>query len=544
MRLRFAPQLIVLLAAAILSAASVGFVLSRGYTLYFGDAEAHLNIARRIIDSRTPGPDQIGTVWLPLPHLLTATLVWNDRLWQTGLAGAIPSAAAFVATCVLIYAAARRIFGGVVAAATAAAAFALNPNILYLQSIPMTESILFASIAGLVYSTVGFVQSGSLGFVLLAAAFSNAASMTRYEGWFLIPFVCLVLLLAGPRRRWTAAVLFGALASIGPALWLVHNLWYFSNPFEFYNGPYSAKAIYQRALDAGGARAPGDHNWPQAVQYFWAAARLCAGWPLAVLGSIGVAAGLYKKRRWWVWTLLALPPIFYVWSIHSSGANIFVPHLWPHSYYNIRYGTTLIPLLVFGLAALVASFPGPYRLYAGGAVVAACVLPWLIQAGGEVSIVWKESQVNSDARRVWTARTVAYLQKELRPSDGIFTSFGDLTGIFRSAAIPLRRTLHDGNNPHWNLAATRADLYLFEEWAVAFSGDMVATAIQRANDRCPLYDLVGRVEVRGAQPIEIYRRTGSRAALADLCRRRVILDCETRPQAETPVDEEPDPDER
>ena len=40
----------------------------RGYVLYYGDAEAHLNIARRIVDSRTPGPEQIGTVWLPLPH--------------------------------------------------------------------------------------------------------------------------------------------------------------------------------------------------------------------------------------------------------------------------------------------------------------------------------------------------------------------------------------------------------------------------------------------------------------------------------------------
>jgi hypothetical protein len=540
---RPAPQWIeagiVGLLAAVLSAAALGFVLSRGYTLYFGDAEAHLNIARRIADSRTPGPDQIGTVWLPFPHLLTALLVWNDRLWQTGLAGSFPSAAAFIATCVLLYATARRLFGHVSAAAAAVAAFALNPNVLYLQSIPMTESIQFAALAGLLYSAVGFVQSGSFGFVLLAAAFSNAASMTRYEGWFLIPFVCLVFLIAGKRRRWGAAILFGALASIGPVLWLLHNLWYYSNPLEFYNGPYSAKGIYQRALDAGGSRAPGDGNWPQAVQYFWAAARLCAGWPLAVLGLAGVAAGLFKSRRW-VWGLLALPPLFYVWSVHSSGANIFVPHLWPHSYYNTRYGTTLIPLLAFGIAALVASLPRTFRWYGAAASVAACVFPWILHSGSDVSIVWKESQVNSDARRAWTMQTASYLQQNLRPSDGIFTSFGDLTGIFRSAGVPLRKTLHDGNNPHWNIAVMRADRYLFEEWAVAFSGDMAATAIQRANDRCPLYDLIARVEVRGAQPIEIYRRTGSRGALADLCRRGVIPDCESRREPEKPVEDEPE----
>ena len=51
-----------------------------GHTLYYGDAVAHLNIARRIVDSRTPGLDQIGTVWLPLPHMLTLPFAGNDFL--------------------------------------------------------------------------------------------------------------------------------------------------------------------------------------------------------------------------------------------------------------------------------------------------------------------------------------------------------------------------------------------------------------------------------------------------------------------------------
>ena len=34
------------------------------------DAKAHLVVARRVIDNLTPGWQQIGAVWLPLPHLL------------------------------------------------------------------------------------------------------------------------------------------------------------------------------------------------------------------------------------------------------------------------------------------------------------------------------------------------------------------------------------------------------------------------------------------------------------------------------------------
>ena len=57
-----------------ISAAAVLWCSARGYTLYYGDAEAHLNIARRVLDSRTPGPEQLGTVWLPLAASADASL--------------------------------------------------------------------------------------------------------------------------------------------------------------------------------------------------------------------------------------------------------------------------------------------------------------------------------------------------------------------------------------------------------------------------------------------------------------------------------------
>ena len=43
-----------------------------GLTLSHYDARGHLVVARRIFDSLTPGWQQIGAVWLPLPHLLNA----------------------------------------------------------------------------------------------------------------------------------------------------------------------------------------------------------------------------------------------------------------------------------------------------------------------------------------------------------------------------------------------------------------------------------------------------------------------------------------
>jgi hypothetical protein len=530
-------RLAVLICTAGLSIAAMSWCLSHGYTLADGDAESHLNIARRILDSRTPGVDQFGTGWLPFQHALMLPLVWNDRWWQSGLAGAVPSGCAFVVGCVLLYSTARRVFPARAAAMTALAVFALNPNILYLQSAAMNEVIFLATLAGLLFTTVWFQETGSAMAVIAAGVFSNAAALTRYDGWFLIPFVTLFFFVAGGRRRWWAGLLFGAIAAIAPLVWFAYNWWFYRNPLEFFNGPYSTKAIYERGIKAGGARQPGDHDWLLAARYLWAAAALAAGAPLAWLGVAGAAAAIWM-RRWWVVLLLSLPPVFYVWSIHSSGAQIFVPALWPHSHYNTRYGTAMLPLFAMGAAALVAVAPGRFRIAAAGAVIASAIAPWLIHPQPDTWVCWKEPRVNSAARRTWTAAAARYMKSNYREGEGIFTEFGDLTGILRAGGIPLREMLHEGNSPQWMAAERKPGLFLKEGWVIAFAGDPVATAIQRANRSGPLYTLVALVQTPGADVIEIYRRSGGDWAFSRLCAAGVIAGCNPQVHVEGTGDDD------
>src|SRR5258708_17604225 len=73
--------------AAAVSMASFFYYLRHGDLLLYGDAVAHINIARRVFDSRTPGLLQLGTVWLPLPHLLMLPFLVSRWLWQTGIGG-------------------------------------------------------------------------------------------------------------------------------------------------------------------------------------------------------------------------------------------------------------------------------------------------------------------------------------------------------------------------------------------------------------------------------------------------------------------------
>ncbi|HWR52099.1 MAG TPA: glycosyltransferase family 39 protein [Bryobacteraceae bacterium] len=492
---------------ALLSAAAVRFFYSQGSILYYGDAMAHLNIARRIIDTRTPNWLQIGTVWLPLPHLLMLPLVRSDELWRSGLAGSIPSAVCYVLGGVLMFLAARRMFASGAAGMAACLLFALNPNLLYLQAIPMTESLFLMCFAGVLYTTVRFRESQSSAWAAAAGVFALAATLTRYEGWFLLPFVAAYLFIAAQRQRWLPALIFSIIAGAGPLWWFAHNWWYYGHFLEFYNGPYSAKAIYQRALDGGMARYPGDHDWLKATQYFSAAVSLAAGATLVWIGAIGVIAAFIRKAFWPV-LFAALVPAFYVFSLYSSGTPIFVPHLWPNSYYNTRYAIGALPLLALGGAGLVALAPQRFRGFVAALIVAIGIAPWAFYPRPDSWVCWKESQVNSVARRAWTSTAAKYLAPRYAQHDGIFTAFGDLAGIYLEAGIPLKECLHDGNVPHWDAAVKRPDLFLWEEWVVAISGDPADTALARMRQSGPRYDLVETIAVKGAPVIKIYRRNG------------------------------------
>ena len=498
---------LVLLALAGLAAAATSYVNHSGWTLYYGDAEAHLDIARRVVDSREPGYGQLGTVWLPLPHVLMLPLVGNDKLWRSGLAGAIPSSACFVVAGMFLYAAMRRAAHSSGAALAAVGLFALNPNLLYLQATPMTETVALASLLALLYFTILFHETRSFAAVMGAGVASVAASLARYEGWFVIPFVAIYFLIAGHRmRRFTAAALFCAIAALGPLFWLAHNWWLYSNPLEFYNGPYSAIAIYRRALAQNMAPYRGDHDWPMAALYYATAVRLCSGLTAVILALAGLAGALLKRVLWPI-GFAALAPLFYVWSMHSGGTPIFVPGLWPFSYYNTRYGIAALPLLAIAGGCLVLLLPRRYRPWLAVAIVVAAAIPWAVHPRPADWITWRESRINSVKRRAWTQAAASSLGASYHRGEGILTSFGELMGILREAGIPLRESLYNGDEPNWMAATEKPRLFLHEEWGLAESGDPVATAIEQASlHGGPHYHLVQTVKVKGAPVIEIYKR--------------------------------------
>jgi hypothetical protein len=169
--------------AAILGTYSAGVYWRAGLTLSHYDAKAHLVVARRILDSLTPSWEQIGAVRLPLPHLLNALPVQIDFMYRTGASAIAISIVSFAITVASISALVRSLTGSRTGAMLAAGLFALNPDVLYLQSTPMTEPLLFALSSLVVLHLAQWAIAPGLTIRRAAGWTIVAACLTRYEAW-------------------------------------------------------------------------------------------------------------------------------------------------------------------------------------------------------------------------------------------------------------------------------------------------------------------------------------------------------------------------
>jgi len=225
-----------------------------------------------------------------------------------------------------------------------------------------------------------------------------------------------------------------------------------------------------------------------------------------LLGIVGIVCAAIKKVLAPLLFLL-LTPLFYLWSVHSSESTpIYVPQLWPFSYYNTRYGIAAIPLAAFAVGAIVLALPAGLRRFAFLLPLLSAAI-WILRPSPPNWICWKESQVNSVARRAWTSATADFLRTDYRTGQGILTptASGDLAGIFCRARISLAETLHQGNGPAWLAATSRPDLFHPELCVLAQQGDVVSFAVNRPVNSP--YRIIHEVQVPGAPPIEIYWRS-------------------------------------
>ncbi len=501
--------------AAIFSLAALAYCTKNGMLLLYGDAVAHLHIARRLGDSLYPGFRQLGSVWLPLPHLLMYPFAQSMHLWRTGLAGAPPSMLAYILGTAGMYRLARFALPAG-ASLLAALVYALNPGLLYLQTTAMSEPIFLAEMVwGAVFvtehartcrSTPSVARERVLRHTLLGASLVLlAAIFTRYDGWVFSAMAWCFLAWntfrsgAFRQRSGGAFLLATAILLAAPLCWLAYNARQFGDPLDFMRGPYSARAIDAKTSAHGAGHYPGWHNLPIALLYFAKAGELNATtrWlaDLLMVGAVAGTALALRARQGMLaaFLLLWIPLPFYMYSVAYGSVPIFIPRWYPHGWYNTRYGLELLPVFALGLAWLAAQAVASLRAHRPRIAAPALILIALLFIANdgvlmrERPLVLGEAVVNSSTRIPFESALARALD-QLGPAGLILMYTSDHVGAVQQAGISLSRTINDSDWLLWRRAL--ADPAHSARFVVALDGDATAQAVRAHPEGLRLLDVI------------------------------------------------------
>lgn len=455
---------IVLFAVLVSLTASTYFFINDQILLY-NDSRSHMDISRRVTDSLTPGVMQIGSVWLPLLHILMLPFIQIDFLWHTGLAGSIVSGFAFIIACVFIYKTLKLITNSNLISIFGFLLFTLNPNLLYLQAVPLDASLAVSASVVSLYYVLRWSKSRYLPDLTTAAFFAFLGSLTRYEVWFLLFAECLFVFAASFsgmsfREKFKKAegsvVVFSFLAFFGVFLWFLYNYLGWNDPFYFLHNP-SAHITQQREFEKSGLL-PTKHNLFLSVWVTYTNIIENVGVVLTVVTTISLIFLILLKQKLKdkVYYLATLAPLGFILLTLYLGITVLFTKFYPSpgttdKVFNVRYGIiALIPAVIITCTTLSIFIKNIKTRSLAKAIMILIIvgdLTFFYLTGTPAAIQDGETGISGfgQANEVVMSETV----KNNCQDGNILISAGQDEIIMFESGFPMKQFIYEGSGIHW-----------------------------------------------------------------------------------------------
>jgi hypothetical protein len=468
--------------------------------LTYNDAASHLNIARRVIDNLTPGLAQIGTVWLPLPHLLMLILAWNDTLWHTAIAGSVVSIIAFIIFVIYVYKSLYELTDNKWSAAVGGVVAACNPNLLYLQSTPMTEPLLLATFGLSTYYFIRYMKTDQIVDLFMTGIWVGLATLTRYDGWFLYGCMLAVLTLRtlihkGRKKAEGVFLLFMSIGGFGIFLWLMWNQAIFSDALYFMNGPYSAHA-QQTVLKSVG-QLPTEGSWYNSLTYFTWSVISNNGLVIIALAGMGLLflfTKLKETKYLYLFLILTVPFIFNVLALYAGQSAMNVPQAPSNpGYFNIRYGLLVLPSLAVLVGILATNKVFRYIAL----ICIAIQIGLFIKVGAPVTLI---DGLQGLKNTYYTVEASQWLRENYQ-GGLILTSLASHDAFVARTGLSMKNYIHEGTRENWHNALQTPGPNVTYIALLSFPPDSVYRAISENPAFTKHYDLV-----HSYGTFEIYKR--------------------------------------
>ncbi len=469
-----------LLAVLLLSVASWYFCYSNGTSTLYNDAMSHLNLSRLVIDNMEPGFSQLGGVWLPLNHILPLSFIWNDWAWHSGFAGSIVSMISYIVSVITVYQIVNNLTKHRLASLIGALSFAVNLNMLYLQSTPMTEPLYVAIFCLSAYVFVKHILTNRVHYLLLLGLLGFLQVLSRYDGWFVVGIEGLIIIfheLVTRRNSISETIgkllLFSFPVAFGVGMWLAWNLLIFHDPFFFAFGPYSAHA--QQKISEAHLDLITKGNVKNSVLAYTYAVIGNLGYYAIGLSLAGVAFFFWQKKlirlnakyKSAIVVFLSAPILFNILALYLGFSALKIPELAisndpAQMWFNVRYGILALPMA----SVFIGVFASWRKIISSFIALQIIILQAIIMSSGIVTItdgaIGASSFKNQDIS--------VYLQQTVKPGQKVLLATSLYSPVAFKSNVPLKQIIHEGVSKQWNFALKNPQKYT--TWIVMANGDV------------------------------------------------------------------------
>jgi hypothetical protein len=383
-----------------------------------------------------PGWQQIGAVWLPLPHLLNMLPVQVDAWYRSGASGIAISVASLALGAGALASFILRRTGSLSGACAAAALIMANPNVLYLQSTPMTEPLLFGTSLLAVAVTADWLDRDGASPRAPGLALA-AACMTRYEAWPICGALLVLSFVALVRRGMSVSAGLKAVSRVAayPAaallLFVLNSRWTVGSWFVSSGFFIAENEAQGRPLVA----------WEQVLQGLYRISGTPTVWPAYIGAAIIVLSFMRSSRRASLILVLALA---------GAAALPWYAYLQGHPF-RIRYSVPLVVACAAIAGTAIGLLPRLVRFATAAALVG--VTLWQLSPLDRTAPLIAESE--RDARNRHGRQAVTdYLVKH-RDGHPIMMSMGSLAHYMHDLShegFAIHDFLHEGNGEVWKAA--------------------------------------------------------------------------------------------
>jgi hypothetical protein len=309
-----------------------------------------------------------------------------------------------------------------------------------------------------VYELIVWHRTDNILNLVKSAFLIMLATLTRYDGWFLLAYATMLVTIEtwrryGYKRIEGVAILFLTMAAWGIVLWLMWNQLIFKDALYFAFGPFSAHT-QQEQLKKAGVLVTQGNLWLSIKVYMYALLYNAYTYPalLAVFGAIILWKDKAISSSQRIASTALLAPLFFnVIALYLGFSVLFVQGISGDTWFNVRYGIMLMPTIAIFIGYLIDRAKN-FRLLIIGTLL--FVLFFAFANYDAVTI--DDARVGSSQKNV--SQVSGYLKTHAANQKGfILISAASHDAIIFSSGLPMSRFIHEGTGAYWLSATSSPD---------------------------------------------------------------------------------------